>query len=104
MELTAKQAAAKAIELVNHLVKDNAFHCNQQKNADAESCLRKEGQRPLTRAEIKSGYVYRSFDNYNLDALCLPCRCYWLQVRASNALDRLVVLQAREAVECESKK
>ena len=71
--VTLESLAAASRELANDLFRTDNLDCNQQTPADGRSCLTREEERPLTRAEKAKGWVHRPFFAYDENKLCNGC-------------------------------
>ena len=61
-----------------------------------DTCIAVEGNRPLEMKDIKLGKVFRAFNDYNPDNLCLGCRACWHQIVAADCLHKLQSLATKE--------
>lgn len=67
-----------------------------------KSCVQREEERPLTRAERARGWARRPFGGYDAASMCSACAAYWHASMARISL--LDVIRFRAVVETEQKK
>jgi len=81
-----QRLATDARNLADELLEsDGALRCHGAQ-APAQSCLHVESERALNAHERHLGWVSRPFSAYDHARMCGPCRAYWFQAMAANAI------------------
>ena len=110
---TLEELAATARSLANELYGTTEVPCSNLKDRPArdlvpgrpvtddagerKSCLMKEEERPLTRAEKDKGWARRPFYAYHEAHLCNGCLAYWHAERVAQLLHEMNCWRLRAA-------
>lgn len=92
--MRARELEADARKLAVALMGD-AVPCRRL--GESISCVSREEQRPLTRAEKARGWARRPFDAYHDENMCVACSAYWHASVAAIRLDDAARADEHEA-------
>lgn len=106
---TLNELSASARALANGLFSgrdDENIVCSNQrkKNKDDDwdpSCIQKEENRPLTKAEKAHGATRRGFSAYDHRRMCDSCASYWFAEMAAQTLHQMYCWAQRDQAKAE---